>query len=65
MNTTTIDMWGKQATVGSAARSTEWLATAPAFALHHASAIAPMSSAYVVKNAKGIRHRPPEDSNTA
>jgi hypothetical protein len=51
-----------QAPVGTGAR-TRWSDTA-AFGSHHALAvIKPMPSAYVVQNVKGIRHRPPEDSN--
>jgi hypothetical protein len=51
------------ATVGTAAR-TRWSATAAAFGSHHElAAIKPMPSSYVVENVKGIRHRPPEDSN--
>ncbi|WP_421117828.1 hypothetical protein ACE2AJ_10280 [Aquihabitans daechungensis] len=64
MNSTTIDMRNTTATVGTAAR-TRWSATAAAFGTsHHALfAIKPMPSSYVVKNAKGIRHRPPENSS--
>ena len=63
MNSTATTNWGYQAAAGTAARSARWLATA-AFGSHHALAvIKPMPSSYVVKNTKGIRHRPPEDSN--
>ena len=63
MNCTTTDMRNATATVGTAAR-TRWSATAAAFGSHHELAvIKPMPSSYVVKNVKGIRHRPPENSS--
>ena len=63
MNSTATDMKSTTALVGTAARL-RWSATAAAFGSHHALAvIKPMPSAYVVQNVKGIRHRPPEDSN--
>ena len=63
MNSTTTDMRSFQAPVGTAAR-TRWSATAAASGLHHSLfAIKPMPSSYVVKNVKGIRHRPPENSS--
>ena len=62
MNSTTTDMRSFQAPVGTAAR-TRWSATAAAFGTSHHSlaAIKPMPSSYVVKNAQGIRRRPPEN----
>lgn len=63
MNSTATTNWGYQATAGAAARRDRWSETPTAFGLStHAAVIKPMPSA-VVKNAKGIRHRPPEDSN--
>lgn len=63
MNSTATDKRNTTATVGTAARL-RWSATAAAFGSHHvAAAIKPMPSDYVVTDAKGIRHRPPEDSN--
>ena len=64
MSTTMTDMQSFTAPVGTAARTARWSATAAAFGSHHElSDIKPMPSSYVVKNVKGIRHRPPEDSN--
>ena len=64
VNSTATDMWGFQATVGTAARL-RWSGTdTTAFvSRHHALASKPLPSAYVAINAKGIHHRPPEDSN--
>jgi hypothetical protein len=63
-STTTLDMRSFRAPVGVAAR-TRWSTTAAAFgsAHHSLAAIKPMPSSYVVKNVKGIRHRPPENSS--
>jgi hypothetical protein len=58
---TTVDTQATVAPVDGAARLGSWSATA-AFGSHHAAAIKPMPSNYVVKT-NGIRHRPPEDSN--
>ena len=63
MNSTATDMRSTTATVGTAARL-RWSATDAAFgSRHQLAAIKPMPSSYVVKNAKGIRHRPPENSS--
>ena len=63
MNSTATTNWGYQATAGTAARTT-WTATDARFGSHLAVAISSMPSIPVVeKNHKGIRHRPPEDSN--
>ena len=64
MTTQLTDMRSFQAPVGTAARTARWSATAAAFGSHHVlAAIKPMTPSYVVENTKGIRHRPPEDSN--
>jgi hypothetical protein len=63
VNSTATTNWGYQATVGAAAR-TRWSATAPSAAHRAFAAISPMpSNLVVVKDHKGIRHRPPEDSS--
>ena len=63
MNSTATTTRGYQATAGVAARS-RWTAADALVGSHHAlAAIEPMPSIFVVKNHKGIRHRPPEDSN--
>lgn len=60
MTSTQIDIRGLQVTADAAARTRSWLPAA--FGSHHAAAIEPMPSTYVVKTHNGIRHRPPEVS---
>jgi hypothetical protein len=64
VNSTATTNWGYQATVGTAARTRWSAATALAASRHAFAAISPMpSNLVVVKDHKGIRHRPPEDSS--
>jgi len=63
VNSTATTNWGYQATAGAAAQI-RWSTTATAFGSDHALAvIKPMPSNPVVNHPKGIRLRPPEDSN--
>lgn len=63
MNSTTTDIWGTQATVGTVASTGSWSSPADAsLASHQFAATKPMPSTYEVTIRNGFHRRPSEGS---